>query len=215
MGRGAARVVASQALAIVPFGPLSALRYVHMVHTPVIAVCGPFPRGPFPRVPHRPPVDPGKGSRGNSKALPNSDEPERAHHDDVFFFEAATDATHLHIAHCTCRCAEMTRKIDAEPTAVNDKKKLTSIAPHREEETRVNRATDTRHLPWVLGGMRRRERRGKAWRGVASEQHAAAAAALLTPPPFPLPTSFIFTVALDAQRNELHVSDGSASVCAI
>lgn len=62
-----------------------------------------------------------------------------------------------------------------------------------------------------------------ARRGAASEQHAAdAAAALLTPPPFPLPTSFIFTVALDARRNELgsyrvcmHVSDGSASVCAI
>lgn len=89
----------------------------------------------------------------------------------------------------------MTRKIDAEPTAVNDKKKLTSIAPHREEETRVNRAMDTRHLPWVLGGMRRRERRGKAWRGVASEQHAAdaAAAALLTPPPFPLSPPLLFS----------------------
>lgn len=31
------RVVASQVLACVPFGPLSALRYVHMVYTPVIA----------------------------------------------------------------------------------------------------------------------------------------------------------------------------------
>jgi len=36
--------------------------------------------GPFPRVPHSP-VDPGIGSRGNIKALPNSDEPERPHYD--------------------------------------------------------------------------------------------------------------------------------------
>jgi hypothetical protein len=53
--------VASQAVACVPFGALSALRYVHMVYKPVIAdhfpVC----------LPRRTPVDPGKGSRGTVK----------------------------------------------------------------------------------------------------------------------------------------------------
>jgi hypothetical protein len=91
---GGARVVALQTVTCVPFGALSALRYVHMVYTPVIAdhfpVC----------LPRRTPVDSGKGSRGNSKALPNSDEPERPHHD--LFSSPRTRNEHiiytLHIA---------------------------------------------------------------------------------------------------------------------
>lgn len=93
-------LVASQALTYVPFGPLSALRYVHMVHTPVIA--DPFPVDLFSCtcVPHRPPVDPGKGSRGNSKALPNSDEPERAHHDILLpRSRKRTQQQHIHTLH--------------------------------------------------------------------------------------------------------------------
>jgi hypothetical protein len=58
-------LVASQALAYVPFGPLSALRYVHMVHTPVIA--DPFPVDLFPVCLIGPPWTPEKEAAGTVK----------------------------------------------------------------------------------------------------------------------------------------------------
>jgi len=74
---------------------------------------------------------------------------------------------------------------------------LDRYAPHRTAprriENRVNRAMDTRHSTRGFW-----EGRGVAWR---PNKHAAAA--LLTSLPHPtqtLPTSFIFTVALDAQN---------------
>lgn len=78
-GRGATRVLLqtqSQWHALRTFRPcvgftLCPHGLVHARH------CGPFPRVP-PLT--SPPVDPGKGSRGNSKGLPNSDESERPHH---------------------------------------------------------------------------------------------------------------------------------------
>ena len=109
------RVLALQAMAcaIVPFGPVSALRYDHMVYTPVIAdhfpVCLLVP----------PPVDPGKEAAGSVK--PFRTRTSRSAHI-IMISSPRTRNTHSHIARCTRRCAEMTRRIDAELTAVNDKK---------------------------------------------------------------------------------------------
>jgi hypothetical protein len=68
----------------------------------------------FPMCAVGPPWTPGKGSRGNSKALPNSDERNARIMIISLLLESLTNDT--------CHCAEMTRRIDAEPTAVKDKK---------------------------------------------------------------------------------------------
>ncbi len=98
-----------------PFGPLSALRYDHVVYTPRTAnhfsVC---------LSQALPPWTPGKEAAGTESSSElgrvGAPAPLLVRH------------TFTHCTHCTCpmyfrrRRAEMIRRIDAEPTVVNDKK---------------------------------------------------------------------------------------------